>query len=282
VPVVPRIGVVTDSTADFPGDARERLGIELVPLSITWDRDSYRDKIDLDIDDFYAMMRTRSTSPTTSAPPAGLFEETYSRMLESVDHVISVHLGSKLSATYDVARSAAERVSPDRITTIDSGQTTMCLGWLAMRAAEMAADGAEPAQIAAELRSWVPRLRLFAVLETLEYAQRSGRIGRAQAFVGGLLNFKPLLSIREGEVHPIERPRTRAAALRRLVDVTASEGTVLKVGVLHGAAPEVADELERLVRERLPGVPIDRGKISIVVGTHAGPGVFGLTALLGD
>jgi DegV family protein with EDD domain len=279
---VPRIGVVTDSTADFPGDARERLGIEMVPLSVLWDGDSYRDKIDLSINDFYDLMRKRSTNPTTSAPAAGLFEETYTRLLGEVDHVISVHLAGKLSATYDVARGAAERVGGGRVTVIDSGQTTLCLGWLAMRAVEMGAEGAEPAAIADELRAWVPRLRLFAVLDSLEYVQRGGRIGRAQALLGSLLNFKPILSIREGEVFPVERPRSRSAAMRRVVDIVASQGKILKIGALHGAAPDVMDDLVRLTSERLPDIPIDRGEIGIVLGTHAGPGVFGLTALLAE
>ena len=279
---MPRIGVVTDSTADFPGDARERLGIEMVPLAVLWDGDSFRDKIDLSITDFYDQMRKRSTNPTTSAPPAGLFEETYTHLLGQVDHVISVHLAGKLSATYDVARGAAERVGGGRVTVIDSGQTTLCLGWLAMRAVELGAEGAEPAVIAEELRSWVPRLRLLAVLDTLEYVQRGGRIGRAQAFLGSLLNFKPILSVREGEVFPIERPRSRSTAMRRVVDVMASQGKIVKLGALHGDAPEVMDDLVRLTSERLPGIPIDRGDIGIVLGTHAGPGVFGLTALLAE
>jgi len=254
----------------------------MVPLSVLWDGDSFRDKIDLSITEFYNLMRTRSTNPTTSAPPAGLFEETYTRLLGQVDHVISVHLAGKLSATYDVARGAAERVDAGRVTVIDSGQTTLCLGWLAMRAAELGAEGAEPAAIAAELRSWVPRLRLFAVLDTLHYVQRGGRIGRAQALLGSLLNFKPILSVREGEVYPIERPRSRSAALRRLVDVMASQGKLLKLGALHGDAPEVMDGLVQLAQERVPGVPIDRCDIGIVLGTHAGPGVFGLTGLLAE
>ena len=279
---MPRIGVVTDSTADFPGDARERLGIEFVPLSVNWDRDTFRDKIDLSLDDFYVMMRSRSTSPTTSAPSAGLFEETYTRMLKDVDHIISVLLGGTLSATYGVAQAAAERVGEGRITLVDSKTTTMCLGWLAMRAAEMGAEGAEPSAIGDELRGMVPRLRIFAAFDTLEYAVRSGRIGRAQGFVGSLLNFKPILTLRDGEATPVERPRTRAAAMRRLVDIVAGQGNVQKVGVLHGAAPDVVGELERLVRERLPNAAIDKGEISIVVGTHAGPGVFGLAALLAE
>ncbi|MFN8635304.1 MAG: DegV family protein [Chloroflexota bacterium] len=279
---MPRIAVVTDSTADFPGDAQQRLGIEMVPLSVIWDRDSFRDKIDLSIADFYALMRQRTTVPTTSAPAAGLFEETYERLLADHDHVISVHLAGKLSATYDVARGAAERVGNGRISVIDSGQTTMCLGWLAMRAAEMAQEDAEPAAIVAELRRWLPRLRLYAVLDTLTYVQRGGRIGRASAFVGSLLNFKPLLLVKEGEVLPIERPRSRATAMRRIVDVVASQGKVAKVGVAQGDAPDVIDQLERMVSERLPGLPVDRGDIGIVLGTHAGPGVFGVFALLAE
>jgi DegV family protein with EDD domain len=277
---VARIGVVTDSTADFPGDARERLGIEMVPLSITWDRDSFQDKIDLSTGEFYRMLGQRSSVPTTSAPPAGLFEETYQRLLGTVDHVVSVHLAGKLSATFDVARGAAERVGGDRITVIDSGQTTMCLGWLAMRASELAAEDAGVDRVVGELRSWVPRLRLYAVLDTLEFLKRGGRIGRAQALIGSLLNFKPLIGVRDGEVHPVERPRSRAAGMRRLVDVTLSQGTPARLGILHGGMPELLDELERLFVERAPGVPVERAEIGIVLGTHAGPGVLGACALL--
>lgn len=279
---MPRIAVVTDSTADFPGDAQERLGIEMVPLTVVWDRDSFRDKLDLKIADFYALMRQRSTLPTTSAPSAGAFEETYERLLGQADHVISVHLAGKLSATLDVARSAAERVGGGRVSVVDSGQTTMCLGWLAMRAAELGAEDTEPAAIVKELESWVPRLRLYAVLDSLTNLQRGGRIGRAQALVGSLLNFKPLLLVKEGQVLPLERPRSRASAMRRIVDVAASQGRIQKIGVAEGDAPEIMEDLVRMVGERIPGVPIDRGEIGIVLGTHAGPGVFGVATLLAE
>jgi DegV family protein with EDD domain len=279
---VPRIAVVTDSTADFPGDAQARLGIETVSLSVAWDGDSYRDKIDLSLPDFYQMMRQRTTLPTTSAPAAGLFEALYERLLGEYDHIISVHLAGKLSATYDVARAAGERVGRGRISVVDSGQLSMCLGWMAMRAAEMAAEGAGPAVIVEELESWVPRLRLYAVLDTLVNVQRSGRIGRAQAFVGSLLNFKPLILIKEGQVFPVERPRSRASAMRRIVDVVANQGRILKVGVANGDAPEIMPDLARMVRERLPDVPLDQGDIGIVLGTHAGSGVFGVAALLAE
>jgi len=279
---VPRIGVVTDSTADFPGDAQKRLGIEMVPLSVNCDRDTYRDKIDLSIREFYRQLRQRSTVPTTSAPPVGLFEETYERMLGEVDHVIAVMLAGKLSATYDVARQAAERIGKGRVSVVDSGQTTMCLGWLAIHAAELGNEGQEPDAIVRELENWKRRLRLYAVLDTLTYLQRGGRIGRAQALVGSLLNCKPLLLVKESEVLPVERPRSRASAMRRIVDVVASQGRVEKVGVAEGDAAEIMPELVKMVGERLPGVPLDRGEIGIVLGTHAGPGVCGVAALLAE
>jgi DegV family protein with EDD domain len=279
---VPRIGVVTDSTADFPGDARERLGIEMVPLSVNWDRDTFRDKVDLSLNDFYRLMKERTSLPTTSAPAQGLFEELYERMLGEVDHVISVHLGDKLSATCQSARNAAERVGKGRVSVVDSGQTTVCLGWLAMRAVELGQQGVEPAAIVKQLESWVPRLRLYAVLDTLTFVQRGGRIGRAQALVGSLLNFKPLILVKEGEVLPVERPRSRASAMRRIVDVVASQGRIEKLAVAQGDAPEVLEDLARMVSERVPGVPVERAEIGIVLGTHAGPGVFGVAALLAE
>ena len=275
------IGVVTDSTADFPGDARQRLGIEVVPLTVRWDQDTFRDKLDLSTADFYALLRERDSLPKTSAPPAGLFEETYERLLGHVDHVISVHISSKLSGTYDIARGAAERVGGGRVTVVDSLQTTMCQGWLAMRAAELGQAGASPEGIVAELEAMKPRLRLYAVLDTLEYVQKGGRIGRAQALLGSLLNFKPLLTVRDGEVHPVERPRSRQAAMRRIADVVAGQGRVERVAVLQGGMPEVLGDLERVVRERLPDAELDRGEIGIVLGTHAGP-VFGVAAMLSE
>ncbi len=277
-----RIGVVTDSTADFPGDAQERLGIVVVPLSVTWDGESFRDKLDLSTADFYAMLRARDSLPKTSAPAAGLFEEAYERLLGQVDHVISVHISSKLSGTYGIAQGAAERVGGGRVSVIDSLQTTMCQGWLAMRAAELGTEGVAPEAAVAGVRAWVPRLRLYAVLDTLEYLQKGGRIGRARALVGALLNVKPMVTIREGEAHPVERVRGRAAGMRRLVDVLASQGQLARVGILHGGNPELLGELERLWKERLPGQTPERGEIGSVLGTYAGPGVFGACGLLAE
>jgi DegV family protein with EDD domain len=274
------IAVVVDSTADFAPGERERLGIEMVPLSVIWGADAYRDKVELQTSDFYTMLGQRKDTPTTSAPSPGMFEETFARLAESHDNIVSIHLAGKLSATVRVAEDAARRVAPDRIVVIDSGTTTLCLGWLGVHAATRAAEGAEFGQIVAELRGMVPRFRFTAALDTLEFLRRGGRIGRAGAFIGSLLNFKPILSVHDGEVHPLERPRSRAIATRRIVDITLGLGDIQELFIGHGGSPEARDELVRLFAERAPHLKPHLGEISAVVGVHGGPGVHGAGVLL--
>src|SRR5207237_273131 len=149
----------------------------------------------------------------------------------------------------------AQAVAPDRIRVVDSGTTTMCLGWLAETAARLADEGASPDDAARRVEALAPRLRLYAAIDTLEFLQRGGPIGRAQALAG---------------------------TLRRLVELVEALPHVERLGVLHGAAPQVAEDLRAALHERFPDVEIETGEIGIVVGTHAGPGVFGVTALAGE
>lgn len=273
-----RIRVVTDSTADFDRPPEE-LGITVVPLAVLFGQEAFRDKLDLSIDAFYERLRTSRLMPTTSAPSVGAFEETYRRLLDEADHVISIHISARLSATWAAANSAAQNVAPERITVLDSGQITLCLGWMALHAAERAQRGDEVQAIVSELEDMFPRLRVYAVLDTLEFLQRGGRIGRASALLGTLLNVKPIIVVQNGEVLPFERVRTRGAAVRRLVEVV-SGLPIERVGILHGDSAEAADEAHRLLAERCPGWSVSRGQIGAVLGTHAGPGVFGAACLL--
>jgi DegV family protein with EDD domain len=277
---MPGIKVVTDSTADF-ADAPDALGITVVPLAVLFGNDAYRDKLDLSVDAFYARLRTTKLMPTTSAPSVGAFEATYRQLLENADHVISVHLAARLSATCEAARTAARNVAPERVTVLDSGQVTLCLGWMAAHAAQRAAQGAGVDAIVSELERMFPRLRVYAVLDTLEFLQRGGRIGKASALVGALLSIKPIIVIDRGEVLPFERVRTRTAAVRRLVDVV-SGLRVERIGILHGDDSTAADEAYRILMAREPTREISRGQIGAVLGTHAGPGVFGAAVLLAE
>jgi DegV family protein with EDD domain len=274
------VGVVTDSTADLPAGLRERYGLGFVPLVVNWDGQTFRDKIDLTTAEFYRRLRTSRSLPKTGAPSLAAFEEVFREQLRQHSAVVSVSLPAKLSGTLEVARRAAQACDPARISVVDSGSVSIGQAWLVEAAARMGADGAEPAEIVERLEQLKPRLRIFCVLETLEFLQRGGRIGRARALMGTLLNVKPILAIRDGEVHPVERVRTMAGALRRMVELVVGLGSVERLSVIQGAAEAHAQEVEHQLRARYPELTIERGEIGPVLGTHAGPGLVGVGVLL--
>jgi DegV family protein with EDD domain len=274
------VGIVTDSTADLRPAIQERFGLGMVPLIVNWDGQTFRDKVDLTTADFYQRLRTSKSLPKTGAPSLAAFEAAFREQLKAHDAVISVNLASKLSGTYEVARKAAEAVDPQRISVIDSGSVSVCLGWLAEMAATLAQQGSEPAEIVRRLEDARGRLRILALVETLEFLQRGGRIGRAAALAGTLLSVKPILSVRDGEVAPVERVRTMNGALRRLVELTIGLGRAERVGVVDGDSDTNATEVARQLAVHYPDLTIDRGELGPVVGTHGGPGVVGVGVLL--
>jgi DegV family protein with EDD domain len=277
---VSSIGIVTDSTADLRPELQERYALAVVPLIVNWEGQTFRDKVDLSTSDFYQRLRTSKSLPKTGAPSTAAFEAAFREQLKQHDSVISISLASKLSGTYGVARKAAESVDPRRISVIDSGSVSVCLGWLAEMAARGAQEGLEPELVVERLEEAKGRLRILALLETLEFLQRGGRIGRAQALAGTLLSVKPILSVIKGEVAPVERVRTMNNALRRLVELVVAAGSIERLGVIDGDSPVHANEVARQLRTHFPDMTIDRGELGPVVGTHGGPGVVGVGILL--
>ena len=274
------VGVVIDSTADVPSTRLEELGVAMVPLVINWDGQTYRDKIDLSTAEFYRRLRTSKSLPKTGAPSLAAFESTFREQLKQHTALVSINLAARLSGTYDVARRAAESVDPQRIEVIDSGSVSVCVGWLAELAVKLSREGVGLAEIAERLNDMRGRLRILALLETLAFLQRGGRIGRAAALAGTLLSVKPILSVREGEVAPVERVRTMNGALRRLVELVVAEGPLERLGVIEGDAASNASVVDQELRQRYPELTIDRGELGPVVGVHGGPGVVGVGVLL--
>jgi DegV family protein with EDD domain len=274
------IGVVTDSTADLQPALQERYSLGMVPLVVNWDGQTFRDKLDLTTAQFYQRLRTSKTLPKTGAPSLAAFEAAFREQLKGNDAVVCLNIASKLSATYAVAHKAAESVDPRRIAVVDSGSVSICLGWLAEMAAMLAVQGLELAEIVERLEEARGRLRSLALVETLEFLQRGGRIGRAAALAGTLLSVKPILSIRDGEVSPVERVRTINGALRRLVELAVALGPVERLGVVDGDSLSNATEVARQLGAHYPDVTIERGELGPVVGTHGGPGVVGVGVLL--
>jgi DegV family protein with EDD domain len=274
------VGLATDSTADLQPALVDRYGVEMVPLVVNWDGQTLRDKLDLSTADFYQRLRASKSLPRTGAPSLAAFETAFRDQLQRYESVISVNLASKLSATCEVARRAATSVDPVRITVVDSGTVSIGISWLLDLAGRLAREGRPVLDIVQAVEEARSRIRILFLVDTLEFLQRGGRIGRASALAGTLLNVKPILSIREGEVSPVERVRTMNNAMRRLVELAVGLGPVERVGVIDGDAAANATEVARRLQGHYPDVTVERGELGPVLGTHGGPGVIGVGVLL--
>ncbi|HEX2988659.1 MAG TPA: DegV family protein [Chloroflexota bacterium] len=275
-----RIRVVTDSTADIEQEDADRLGIGVVPLNVHWNGCTYQDKVEITIDEFYRKLRQEKGTPKTSQPSVGQFEAAYRGLLEDADGIVSVHISGKLSGTLNSAQVAAKSVAADRILVVDSRTTSYSLGMIVKRVASAASEGRSLRDCYELALDLVPRAKLFAAVDTLEFLRRGGRIGRAQAFTGNLLAIKLVFEIRDGEVYPVDRVRTRAAVIKRTADVVLDCGVLEEGAVLYGDDAEPASQLRRLIADVNPGLSLASGRIGPVLGTHTGPGVIGFAGLL--
>jgi len=283
----PRVRVVTDSVSDMPADLAASLGITVIPCNVQFGQEVFLDGINLSREEFYARLVSGPILPTTSAPAVGIFEETYRRLAAEAERagaplegIVTIHAAANLSAIYNSARLGAEAAAPAvRVVAIDSQQVSMSIGWLCVIAARLAAAGHSLDEIVAQVQALVPRAHLLAVLDTLQFVQRSGRIGKAQFLLGMLLSIKPLLEVRGGELLPLGTVRTRSRAIERLVELGASLAPYEEVAVMHARAPEVAQQVADMLAAWHPRERIVIGEIGVVLGTHAGPGAVGIGGL---
>ena len=264
--------VVTDSTADLPNEWRDQYGIEVVPLKVLFGNETLRDRVDMTDDEFFSRLSASSKLPTTSAPSPGEFAEVYRRLAKDHDGCISIHIGAQLSATAEAARVGAQSVEGFRVEVIDSETVTMPIAFLC----QIAAGAATLDEAASAVRERIPRCRVLALLDTLRYLEMGGRIGKAQALLGTMLDLKPLLLVADREIRPVERARTRSRAISRMVDYFSGDLPVEHVAVMHAQAKEEAEQIAAGLRARLPGLEVPIGQIGCVLGTHAGPRALGL------
>jgi len=277
---MPQVCVVTDSTADIPVPVAEALGIVVVPCYVHFGQETYLDGITLSREQFYARLASGGVPPTTSQPPVGTFAEVYQRIAEQTKQIISIHPAANLSALYNAARLGAEMISNARIALIDSTQASMGTGWLAVLAARAAQAGQNLDQIVALIRDTIPRLRLLAVIDDLHYLQRSGRVGWVNALVGSLLNIKPLVMLKDGQVSLLEKIRSQTKALERLVTLMTGLGAWQEVAVLHANAPQAAEKVADMLALVYSRARILIAEAGTVISTHAGPGAVGLACVL--
>ena len=274
------VHIVTDSTSDISKELADEHGITVIPLTVSFGHESYSDGVDLTAEEFYARLQLTKALPTTSQPPPALFQYAYQHLASRGD-VVSVHLSHKFSGTVDAARAAAREVAPDRITVVDSGSVSMGLGMCAIAAARVARAGGTSAACAAAAESVAGRLRIAVAFETLEYLRRGGRIGRAAAFLGGLLRLKPILTVKDGETFPVTRVRSRARALDELFALCARDERIDEIAIMHTTTPEDAAALAERARAARPGVPLHLGRFGPALGVHGGPGMLGFAVVEG-
>jgi DegV family protein with EDD domain len=273
--------VVTDSTADLPQDEAAALGVTVVPLTILFGSESLRDQVDIGPEEFFRRLVSSSVLPKTSQPSPAAFADAYSRLLnEGATEILSIHISGKLSGTVNSARTARDSLpNPTAVTILDSGTVTAEMAYGIRAAARVAAAGGNAEQARAAAERALRHSHLYAVLDTLEYLQKGGRIGRARAWIGGLLNVKPMITVKDGEVAPLERVRGRSRAIDRLVELTAARTNAAEITILHSGSPEELERVRARIQAACPGALIRAGWLGPVVGVYGGPNLIGAVVL---
>ena len=278
------VRIVTDSTSDLTSAEAEQYGITIVPLTVFFGDEAFLDNIELDNAAFYRKLQASKALPRTSQPSPAKFQEAYMRLIdEGADAILSVHLSSKLSGTYQSARTAVDSLPDDvkkiPIEVIDSKSISVGMSRSIVHAVEEAENGADLAMLTAMVQDELARTRILAVLDTLEYVRRGGRISGAAAMVGNALSVKPIISLRDGEVVTIERPRTRSKAFARIAQMVAEMGNVEHISIAE-ADTEVGQQLAQVIKEVFPK-EIPTYKLGGVLGTHTGPGTAAIALVMG-
>ena len=274
------VRVVTDSTADLSKEQAQELGICVVPLTVQFGEEVYRDGVDLGSAEFFAKLAASKVTPTTAAPPSGLFEESYRQLLrDGADGILALLISSTLSGTYNSAVVGADALKdqPVPIEVVDTRSVSGGLGLAAMAAARAALLGKSLAECKAVAEDVLSRMNIYAVLDTLEFLQRGGRIGKARQLLGTLLNVKPMLTVKGGAVLPLENVRTRSKAHERIAQLLEKLGSIEIVGIAE-SDEEIGQQLTKTIRTVYAG-PIEHFRLGPVVGTHTGPGTSAVCAV---
>lgn len=278
------VKIVTDSTADIPAQVASELGICVVPLYVHFGDQTYRDGVDITPSEFYHKLATNKSLPTTSTVAPGEFAQVYDSLAEQTDEILVIVISAELSATYQAALQGKElrEARGCRVEVVDSRLVVMALGLTVIATAREAQEGATLDQLTHRAKGIASRAHLRMAFDTLEYARKGGRIGRAQALLGTLLNFKPILTLKDGAAAPVARERTRAKAVEHLRRFAAGFADIREMAVEYATTPEEAIALAEHLNPVFPKERIYISTIGSVMGTHLGPGALGVAVLKGE
>ncbi|MEH7075439.1 DegV family protein [Neobacillus drentensis] len=273
-----KVKIVTDSTMDMPIEVAEKLGIVVVPLSVTINGESYLDRVNIDVAEYINMMKKSEELPKSSQPSAGTFLEVYDRLGEEGYEVLSIHMTGKMSGTVRSAESAAQ-MSKAKVTVIDSMFISLALQFQVREAAEMAKQGKSVEEILNHLEKVREHTKLYIMIDTLENMVKGGRIGKGKAFIGSLLNIKPIASLEGAEYNPVAKVRSHSQVVKYLAKQFAEDvkgKTILGAGIVHAEAIELSSKLKAAITD-LTGyndIPIEY--TGPTISTHTGPGTIAL------
>ena len=277
------IRIVTDSVSDLPPSVAGANDITVVPLYVAIGGETYRDGVEIEADRFYSLLEELPSLPTTSQPSVADFQEVYRRLLDQGHQVVSIHVSAKLSGTLNSAAQARESLDdPSQIEVVDSRLAGGAQALLAITAARWAGEMSDHREVAHRVERSIGQNHGLVVVDTLKYLAKGGRIGKAQAFLGGALQFKPILSIRDGEAHPVDRPRTRKRAMARIVEIVRGLAPIRQMHVSYTTGRDnalaIRDELADLVEPE----HIVESRFGPVLGTHLGPNTIGVAVTQGN
>ena len=276
------VKIITDSLGDVPSAVAKELGITTIPIFVIFGTESFRDGIDLTTEQFYDKLAHSKTLPTTSVPPLGTFVDAFDKLAEETDEILAITVSHKLSATHETASHAVELMKRKcRVEVVDSLEVAMAEGLLVIAAARAAQSGANLDEILKLTRRNISRVEIRMAFDTLEYLKRGGRIGRAQALLGSILRLNPVLGLKDGEVYPFARERSRAKAIDYLYNFALGFSNIEEMAVEDATTPDEADILVERLSSKFPKERIYRSKLSPVLGAHVGPHVLSV-AVLGD
>ncbi|MFB9973268.1 DegV family protein [Allobacillus sp. SKP2-8] len=275
-----KTAVLTDSTAYIPDHLIEEKNIYVAPLSVTFGQDTYREFYDITTEEFYEKVKAEKDLPKTSQPSVSEFTTKYEEIAKEHDAVISIHLSSGISGTYQAAVSAGSMIEGVDVYPFDSEISALAQGFYVLRAADLAAEGKTPEEILQELRTMKENMNAYFMVDDLSHLARGGRLTGAQAMIGSLLQVKPLLHFEDKQIVPFEKIRTSKKAFKRMENLlkeTADDAEEVKAAIIHAQREDTAKRWRDELSEKYPNVEFEISYFGPVIGTHLGEGAIGIT-----
>ena len=266
------IKIVTDSSADLPAEVAEELGIAVVPLFARFGEKVYREQVDISLDEFYHKLEHDPVHPVTIQPSPQDFIDVYQKLSQEADGIVSIHLSSKLSGTYNSALQGKKMIEKEcPIEVIDTQLVTVGLGLVCMAAAKMVKAGENLTSVVAEVKQMTPSINLLALLDTLKYLALGGRIGKAKALLGSVLNVKPMITLKEGEVVPAGQVRSHSKGVERLFSFVESASDIDDLAIAYNTTPDEAQALAERLGSVFTKETIKIVRLGTTLGVHMGP-----------